>query len=206
MTVPRLHVITDETVQDRYRHVELAEFALAGGADAVQFREKRPRNARQLIDVAAAIASACRSADAALIVDDRADVCLSVGAAGVHVGRNDLDVATARRIVGPNALIGGTANSLEEAIAVAATDVDYLGVGPVYGTQSKANPAPVMGLDTLSAIVEHIGKPVIAIGGITAVRIPEVMATGVHGIAVLSVVVAADDPAAAAAACCEAMA
>ncbi len=203
--VPRLHVITDETVQGRYDHLALARLALAGGADAVQFREKRPWTTRQLLDVGRAIANACREANAIAVIDDRADVALSVGAGGLHLGRNDLDVASARRILGTTVLIGGTANSYDEAMAVADTDVDYLGVGPVYGTRSKANPAPVMGLETLARIAGGTPKPIVAIGGITAKRIAETMQTGVHGVAVLSDVVLADDPVSATRACCAAL-
>jgi thiamine-phosphate pyrophosphorylase len=201
MNLPRLQVVTDETVQSRYSHVELAELALAGGADAVQFREKRNWTTAALIGVAARIVQACRSASALAIIDDRADVALAVAAGGLHIGRDDLDATTARRIVGVDAVVGGTANSYDEAMAVAATEVDYLGVGPVYGTRSKANPAPVMGLDTLARIAAACPKPVVAIGGITAARIPEVLQTGAHGVAVLSDVVAAARPEEAAAAC-----
>ena len=83
--------------------------------------------------------------DVCLAVDDRVDVAMAAGVRAVHLGRDDLDVGTARRVLGPHALIGGTANSLEEALQVAATDVDYLGVGPVFGTRSKTNPAPPSG-------------------------------------------------------------
>lgn len=205
MDVPRLHVITDETVQDRYGHLALARLALAGGADAVQFREKRPWTTRQLLDVGRAIVAACREANAVAVIDDRADVALSAGAGGLHLGRNDLDVASARRILGSAVLIGGTANSYDEAMAVADTDVDYLGVGPVYGTRSKASPAPVMGLETLARIARGTAKPVVAIGGITAMRIPETMQAGAHGVAVLSEIVVADDPVNATRACCAAL-
>ena len=201
MDVPRLHVITDETVQDRYGHVALARFALAGGADAVQFREKRPWTTRQLLTVGRAFAAACREANAVAVIDDRADVALSAGAGGLHLGRDDLDVASARRILGNVVLIGGTANSYDEAMAVADTDIDYLGVGPVYGTRSKASPAPVMGLETLARIALGTPKPVVAIGGITATRIPEPTQAGAHGVAVLSEVVVADDPVGATRAC-----
>ena len=201
MDVPRLHVITDETVQDRYGHAALARLALAGGADAVQFREKRPWTTGQLVDVGRAIVTACREANAVAVINDRADVALTTGAGGLHLGRDDLDVASARRILGAAVLIGGTANSYDEAMAVADTDVDYLGVGPVYGTRSKANPAPVMGLETLARIARGTPKPVVAIGGVTAMRIPETMQTGVHGVAVLSDVVIADDPVSSTRAC-----
>ena len=205
MDIPRLHVITDETIQDRHSHADLARLVLAGGADGVQFREKRPWTTRRLLAVAGEIAAACAKANAVAIVDDRADVALAVGAGGLHLGRDDLDAATARRILGRTVTIGGTANSYDEAMAVAATDVDYLGIGPVYGTRSKANPAPVMGLDELSRIARNVPKPVIAIGGITAKRILETMQAGVHGVAILSEIVAAEDPTSATRACCAAV-
>src|SRR5690606_624825 len=87
-----------------------------------------------------------------LVVDDRPDIALAIGAPAVHLGRHDLDVATARRILGPEAVIGGTANSFEEAEQVWQTNIDYIGVGPIYGTTTKANPAPDMGLETLARI------------------------------------------------------
>ncbi|MFA7248322.1 MAG: thiamine phosphate synthase [Dehalococcoidia bacterium] len=199
--IPRLQVITDETVQTRHSHAALAAMAARGGADAVQFREKRPWTARERIEVARACLDACHEHGAMLLVDDFADVALAVGAGAIHLGRNDLDVVTARRIVGPGVIIGGTANSYEEATGVWSTDVDYIGVGPVYGTQSKANPAPDMGLETLARICADSPVPVVAIGSITPERIPEVIAAGAYGVAVLSAVVSADDPIAATARC-----
>lgn len=204
-TIPRLQVITDEVLQTRYSHGDLARLALAGGADAVQYREKRPLTTRALIQVASAMLDACRAAGACLIVDDRADVARSVGADAVHLGAHDLDVPTARAILGPEAIIGGTANSYEEARTVWDSGVDYLGVGPIYGTQSKANPAPVMGLHVLARICADSPVPVVAIGSITAERIPEVIAAGAHGVAVLSAVLLADDPQAATQRCRDAL-
>ena len=201
MTLPRLHIVTDATLQRRRSHAELAALALAGGADAIQFREKRAWTTVRLVAQARAIAAACRAAGALAVVDDRADIALAAGAGGVHLGRDDLDAATARRILGAGAVIGGTANCYDEAMAVADTAVDYLGVGPVYGTRSKANPAPRLGLDTLARIAAATPKPIIAIGGIQAEHIAEVLAAGAHGVAVLSAVVAAHAPREAAAAC-----
>ena len=194
----RLHVITDEVLQSRYAHAELARLAVEGGADAVQYREKRPVTTRELIADASAVASECAEAGALLVVDDRVDVAVDVGAPAVHLGRDDLPAQTARRLLGPDAIIGGTANGLEEALKVADTPVDYLGVGPVFGTASKANPAPDMGLELLGRIVRACGLPVIAIGGIAPDRVADVLATGAHGVAVLSGVVCQEDPAAAA--------
>lgn len=203
-TIPRLHVITDETVQQRYTHAQITTLVTRGGADAVQLREKRPWTARALIDAARDCLDACHApgvAGAMLVIDDRADVARAVGAPALHLGRDDLDVATARAILGDEAIIGGTANSYEEAARVWTTGVDYIGVGPIYGTRSKANPAPDMGLDTLTRICADAPVPVIAIGGITADRIPEVMACGAHGVAVLSAVLLAADLTAATARC-----
>ena len=192
--IPRLHAITDETLQSRFSHGELARLALAGGADCVQFREKRPRTAVELIEAARPVVEACRAAGALAVIDDRADVALALGAGAVHLGRHDLDAATARRILGGSAIVGGTANSYDEAARVWQTDVDYLGVGPVYGTRSKANPAPRMGLETLARIAADSPKPVIAIGGIGPQQIGEILSAGAHGVAVLSCIVTANSP------------
>ncbi len=202
--VGRLHILTDVTIQERFDHVELARLAALGGADIVQFRDKRPATTRALIATATAMREAMDKTGCALVVDDRADVALACGC-GVHLGRDDLPASLARQILGEGAVIGGTANSLEEALTVARSGVDYLGVGPVYGTRTKANPAPELGLETLAAIVAAVPVPVVAIGSITAERIGEVMATGAHGIAVVSAVVTAEDPHAATARCKEAL-
>ena len=196
-SIGRLHVITDEQLQSRYSHAQLAALAAGGGADLVQFREKRPRTTRELIETACAIQAAIGDAPTALLIDDRVDVAVATNAA-VHLGRDDLPPDIARRILGPDAIIGGTANSLDEAQRVAAQPVDYLGVGPVFGTTSKGDrAAPMLGLDALREIVQAIDKPVIAIGSITADNVASVLETGAHGLAVLSAVVCADDPQAA---------
>jgi thiamine-phosphate pyrophosphorylase len=204
-SIPRLQVITDEEIQGRHSHLEIARLAFRGGADAVQFREKRPWTTRQWIDVAAEILREAEQRGALVIVDDRVDVARSVGARAVHLGRNDLDIATARAILGPAAIIGGTANSFEEAERVWQSDIDYLGVGPIYGTRTKRNPAPDMGLETLARICTACPVPVVAIGSITAERIPEVLGAGAHGVAVVSAVVAATDVEAATRQCVDAI-
>ena len=198
--IPRLHVITDAVVQSRHDHAALARLALDGGADCVQFRDKRPLATAVLAGIAKQIVRECARHGALAVVNDRADVALAAAAGGVHLGRNDLDIGTARRILGDGVVIGGTANSYEEALRVCATDVDYVGVGPVYGTRSKANPAPDLGLATLARIVQDCPKPIIAIGGIDADNVAAVMAAGAHGVAVLGAVVGAADPVAAVAA------
>ena len=195
--VGHLHVITDEVLQDRWTHAQLAAMAAAGGADLIQFREKRERTTRQLIDTAVSMQHAIGDAETMLLVDDRVDVAAALGAA-VHLGRDDLPAEVARRLLGDEVVIGGTANSLEEARRVAATPVDYLGVGPVFGTTSKGDrAAPMLGLERLSEIAAAIDKPVIAIGSISADNVESVIEAGAYGVAVLSAVVCHVDPQAA---------
>jgi thiamine-phosphate pyrophosphorylase len=194
----RLHVITDVVFQTRWTHAEIARLALEGGADTIQHREKRQIATREHMANAAAVLEACRAAGALAIIDDRADVVAAIGASGIHLGRHDLPVDVARRLLGTSVIIGGTANSLEEARTVWQTAIDYIGVGPVFGTASKANPAPVLGLTALAAIVAESPVPVIAIGNISADRVADVLATGAYGVAVLSGVTVAEDPRAAA--------
>ena len=193
----RLHVITDEVLQTRFSHAEIAALVTNGGADAVQYREKRPKLTRELIEAALGVVDACTANGVTSIIDDRVDVAEAVGATGLHLGKDDLPIAVARKMA-PGLLIGGTANSLEEARRVWQQPLDYLGVGPIYGTQSKANPAPVMGLDTLHAIARECPVPVIAIGSITAARVLEVLDAGAYGVAVISAITCAADPEAAA--------
>lgn len=193
--VGRLHVITDEVLQDRFTHIELAAAAAASGADVIQYREKRSLSTKEMIDVATRMARACRDQQATLLIDDRVDIAAAVGATAVHLGRDDLPPDVARNILGPQAIIGGTANSVDEAIDVARQPVDYLGVGPVFGTTSKGDrAAPMMGLERFSEICRAVDKPVIGIGSITLERVADVIAAGAYGVAVLSAIVCADDP------------
>ena len=191
--IPRLHVITDESFQSRFSHIELAEIAAENGADAVQYREKRSRTMRELADVASSIVEVGHSRCVRVVINDRVDVCLAAHAGGVHLGSDDLEVSVARTTLGDGVVIGGTANSFDQALRVADTPVDYLGIGPVYGTRSKANPAPPLGLYELSRICRTVGKPVIAIGNIQPRNVSEVLDAGARGIAVLSGVILARD-------------
>lgn len=197
-SVGRLHVITDEVLQDRFSHVELAAAAAAGGADVIQYREKRPVSTKEMMRVAVLMSLACREFGTTLLIDDRVDVAAAVGATAVHLGREDLPPDIARQILGSDAIIGGTANSVEEAVKVARQPVDYLGVGPVFGTTSKGErAAPMLGLERFAEICEAVEKPVIGIGSITADRVGDVLTAGAYGVAVLSAVVCQEDPQAA---------
>ena len=134
--IGRLHVLTDETLQRRFSHVELARLAARGGADTVQLREKLSRPTAELVRIARRVREVIEPFGARLVVDDRVDVARAAGA-GVHLGKTDMTARRARELLGRDAAIGGTANSLAEALQVASGPVDYLGVGPVFGTSSN---------------------------------------------------------------------
>jgi thiamine-phosphate pyrophosphorylase len=191
----RLHVITDETVQSRFSHAELAALAAEAGAEIVQFREKRAWATSELVRVARAMRERVAERGARLVVNDRVDVAAAADSEGVHLGAQDLDPVWARRLLGPGALIGATANDLARARSAARGPIGYLGVGPVFGTGSKPGPAPALGLGGLRRIVEAVGVPVIAIGSITPERVAGVLEAGAYGVAVLSAVVLDADPA-----------
>lgn len=186
-----LHVITDEVFQDRFSHVELAQLAVSGGASAIQFRQKEG-STRSLIDTATAMKSVC--ADVQLIVNDRVDVAIAANADGVHLGQEDFPIAKARALLGDQAIIGGTAKTLEQVQQCIDEGADYIGFGPIYTTGSKADAGLVKGIDGLREFVDAVDIPIIAIGGIGLENAREVMATGARGIAVISAVCSQDNP------------
>jgi thiamine-phosphate pyrophosphorylase len=195
--IGRLHVITDEMVQDRFTHVEIAERAIAGGADTIQFRDKS-KTTSELAAAARAIREVCASRGVPLIVNDRTDIAMAVDADGVHLGRSDLPVRAARELLGPGKIIGGTAGSLEEAIEAQRDGADYVGFGHIYPTASKHKPGEAKGPGSLVDICRAVSIPVIAIGGIGTGNFGPVIDAGAWGIAVIGAVCAAEDPAAAA--------
>lgn len=196
--IGRLHVITDIVLQGRFSHEDLARLAIAGGAEAIQFRQKQG-STREMIETARAMLAVCRRLGVPLIVNDRLDVALAVGADGVHLGQDDFPLAQAREILGPDKIIGGSASTLEEARFCRSQAVDYIGLGPVYPTGSKADASPAGGLDLVRRVTREVDLPVIAIGGIGPANAPEVVSAGAHGVAVISAVCCQDDPRAAAA-------
>lgn len=182
----RLHVLVDS--------LELADAALDGGAPTLQVRLKAGTDADRY-RLAAVIAERCRAAGAACLVNDRADIAVAVAADGVHVGSTDLPVEAVRRVVGPAALVGGTARGPATARRLIAEGASYLGVGPTYPTLSKDSLPEPIGLDGLRSVVAAVDDvPVIAIAGMTAGRVDEVLATGAWGVAVIGAVADADNP------------
>jgi thiamine-phosphate pyrophosphorylase len=177
--------------------LELAELAIAGGADTIQFRQK-DGTTREMIRVAEQMQTLCKRVGVTFIINDRVDVAIASHADGVHLGQDDFPIPLARKLLGEEAIIGGSAGNMEEALRCLAEGADYIGFGPVYPTTSKEDAGPAAGLGPMKQIVEEIPLPIIAIGGITADNTPPVIQTGVHGIAVISAVCCQNDPAEAA--------
>jgi thiamine-phosphate pyrophosphorylase len=173
-------------------HLAVARGALEGGARFLQFREKEMPT-RDLVETAAALLGLAREFGAVLVVNDRVDVALAVGADGVHVGESDLPVAEARRLLGPVAIIGASAATVESARRAEGEGADYLGVGPIYPTGSKADAGEAIGLAPIAAIRAAVNLPVLGIGGIGAGNVAEVIRAGAHGVAVISAVSDAED-------------
>lgn len=171
--------------------------ALLSAANVLQVRLKgRPRG--DLLAVARWARGVTTARGALLVVNDDLEVALEVGADAVHLGQDDLPLAEARRLA-PSLLVGVSTHSLDQVAAAVAGGADYLGFGPVFGTVTKANPDPTVGLDGLAAAVRAAGAtPIVAIGGVTPARAAAVAATGAHAACAISSVNAAHDPVAAA--------
>ena len=188
-----LHIITDTTLQSQFTHAELAEQAIAGGADTVQFRQKHG-TARELITTAQSMQAVCEQHKVPLIVNDRADIALAVGATGAHFGQDDMPVSIGRQILSTKAIIGASARTEEKILAAISEGADYIGFGPIYGTSSKPDAEMPKGLERLRRMCDIAACPVIAIGGITVQTAGDVIRAGAHGIAVISAVCAYPEP------------
>jgi thiamine-phosphate pyrophosphorylase len=195
--IGRLHVITDVAVQDRFTHAKLAGSAVAGGAGTIQFRDKI-LGTREAIDTARTLKRICDGAGVPLIINDRTDIAMVVDAHGVHLGRDDLPIATARKLLGSGKIIGGTAGTIEDALRAREEGADYIGFGHIFPTQTKDKPSPPVGLASLREVCSRIDIPIIAIGGITLQNIEQVIVAGAFGAAVIGAVCAQPDPEAAA--------
>lgn len=190
--VGKLHILTNTRVQQRWSHLELAEMAFAGGADVVQYRNKSYKSQHQ--NELQACISLPRSPAQKLIINDRVDLALALGADGAHVGQEDIEPVKSRALLGPDKLLGATVHNVAELEALEGVAVDYIGVGPVFGTRSKDTGLPPLGLKGLAEICRLAPFPVIAIGSISLERLPEVLAAGAHGVAVISAFCLAEDP------------
>lgn len=183
---------------DRYSYADGARMALEGGCKWIQLRMKEADD-DEVRSVAAVVQPLCHEHGAVFLLDDRVELARELHADGVHLGRNDMPVAEARRVLGEEFIIGGTANTFDDVERLWREGADYIGCGPFRFTTTKANLSPVLGLDGYRNIIARmreagIDLPVVAIGGITRDDIPDVMSTGVHGIALSGAVLDAADP------------
>lgn len=194
----RLYAILDTALLPAGRDpVAAALAAVRGGATVVQLRDKRYA-ARPVIELARRLVEALRPTNVPLIIDDRVDVALAAGADGVHLGKEDMAPGDARRLLGPDALIGVTVHHAHEADVVDPRRADYAGIGPVYPTRSKDPGDPPLGPAGLARLIGHLrarlpGFPVVAIAGIDAANAAPVIAAGADGVAVIAAIFAADD-------------
>jgi len=184
----RLYAIADASFGDCVR---LAEALFAGGARIVQVRNKKA-DAREFLSQVERILSFAPS-DGRVIVNDRVDVALLAGAAGVHLGQTDLPPAAARQILGSGRIIGFSTHNLEQAVEADSLPVDYLAVGPVFATSTKDNPDPVVGIEKLAIICRAVKKPVVAIGGITLDNAKAALSAGAASVAVIRDLLAHED-------------
>jgi thiamine-phosphate pyrophosphorylase len=165
------------------------------GVQLIQYRNKAATS-RQLFDTAEGLSALARSASFRLVMNDRADIALLAGAGGVHVGQDDLPVEAARSVVGPSCWVGVSTHNMKQFRAAAASSADYIAVGPIFATGSKAKPDPIVGLGFVREARALTSKPLVAIGGITAERAGEIFAAGADSVAVISDLAQAPDLAA----------
>lgn len=193
----KLQFITHHT--EEYSYIDSARMALEGGCRWVQLRMK-DADAVELESAAIVIQRMCREYGATFIVDDNVDLARRIGADGVHLGKNDMPIATAREILGDKAIIGGTVNSFADVLHhLRGAIPDYFGCGPFRYTTTKHNLAPILGIEGYRAIIqkmreESINIPIVAIGGIRKDDIPQILECGVSGIALSGSVLTAENP------------
>lgn len=192
-----LQFITHYT--DRYTYLDSVRMALEGGCRWIQLRMK-DHTTDQMRPVAQEVLRMCREAGATFVIDDNVALVKELHADGVHLGKNDMPIDQARALLGPDCIIGGTANTFDDILAHHRNGADYIGCGPFRFTTTKQRLSPVLGLEGYRQIVRQMQEagitlPVVAIGGITADDIPAILATGIQGIALSGTVLRATSPA-----------
>ena len=188
--IARLHYISQEI--HGFSHIQLIEQACKYGIQWVQLRVKN-KPYTEWLKIALEAKQVCTKYNARLIINDDVAIAKKIGADGVHLGKYDMDPLRARKLMGPKAFIGGTANTIEDILKLVSSSVNYIGLGPYRFTTTKDNLSPILGLEGMSEImnavrIELINIPIIAIGGIVPDDVDGIMNTGVHGIAVSSAI------------------
>jgi thiamine-phosphate pyrophosphorylase len=183
--LPRLYPIVDASCFREYAALfAAAEELAAAGCTLLQYRNKSG-NARQMLDQAREL-RARLGTGVKLVMNDRADLCLAAGFDGLHIGQDDLSPESARRIIGPDRWLGVSTHNPEQLSEADKTSADYLAIGPVFATSSKANPDPIVGLEGVRRARELTSKPLVAIGGITRANALAVINAGADSVAVIS--------------------
>lgn len=192
-----IYGITAEKFSRGRTNIEVVTKMVEGGVAVVQYREKRPdKSFRQMLEECRAIREITRRAGVVFIVNDHADLAMLCGADGVHVGQDDYPVADVRRLVGPGILIGVSTHSAEQARLAVSEGADYIGVGPIFGTQTKDDVCAPVGLAYLEHAAREVKLPFAAIGGIKLDNIGEVARRGAKTICLVTEIVSASDIAA----------
>ena len=189
----RLYLVTDRGLAMGRDMLDIVREAVAGGVTMVQLREK-DCPMRDFVALGRELVALLRPLGVPLIINDRVDVALACDADGVHIGQSDMPYDIARRLLGPDRIIGLSVESMDDIVAANALDVDYVGVSPVFATSTKTDTARPFGLDGLLEAVRLSVHPTVAIGGMNARTAADVMACGTDGIAVVSAIVSAESP------------
>ena len=192
LVLPRLYVILDAALVT-VPETECAQKLVDAGVRLLQYRNKGA-SARELFECSKRLTSLLVPQGVTFVVNDRADVAWAAEASGVHIGQEDLQAEGARSVIGTGKLLGVSTHNLDQFKDAAATSADYVAVGPVFSTSTKADPDPVVGIEFIRRVRLLTGKPVVAIGGITLNRAAEVIRAGADSVAVVSDILLAPDP------------
>ncbi|WP_045500066.1 thiamine phosphate synthase [Vibrio hyugaensis] len=195
MNAYRLYLVTDDQ-QDLATLKRVVRKAVEGGVTMVQVREKHG-DVRAFIERAQAVKDILKDTDVPLIINDRVDVALAVDADGVHLGQSDMPATIARKLIGPNKILGLSIENEEQLTEADSMPIDYIGLSAIFATPTKTNTKKHWGIDGLKMALETTSLPIVAIGGINESNIPQLCATGVHGLALVSAICHAEDPKAA---------
>lgn len=192
LVMPRLYVILDAELVHR-SILKFAEQLIDAGVRVLQYRDKSGTPAAML-ETSSSLAKFANEAGVSFFVNDRPDIAFLANATGVHVGQNDLSVEQARAIVGPQRWVGVSTHNREQFAKAAASSADYIAIGPIFATKSKANPDPVVGVEMIRELRAITQKPIVAIGGVGLDRAEEVLRAGADSVAVISDILLAADP------------
>ncbi|MHA2773527.1 thiamine phosphate synthase [Vibrio harveyi] len=195
MNAYRLYLVTDDQ-QDLATLKRVVRKAVEGGVTMVQVREKHG-DVRAFIERAQAVKDILKDTDVPLIVNDRVDVALAVDADGVHLGQSDMPAIIARELIGPNKILGLSIENEEQLAEADSLPIDYIGLSAIFATPTKTNTKKHWGIDGLKMALVTTSLPIVAIGGINESNIPQLSATGVHGLALVSAICHTEDPKAA---------